>query len=213
MEVGGFLTYTHIIFDFDGTLVDSVIVQNKILNKLAAKHHFNNISPEDFKSRDNLTLRKKLCMLSLVVRIQSEFKAFYHENIPAIKPFDGLLDTLSLLHENGYKIAIISSNAAENVSRFLELSNIMYDISVISSKGLFGKHKAFAEFVKQHHCKVEDILYIGDEIRDVKACNKSGIDIAFVKWGFDANKDITSYPIKFIASSPLELQQFLLPTF
>jgi phosphoglycolate phosphatase len=205
------LNYKYIVFDFDGTLADSIAVQNKILNELASKHHLDNIRPEDFKNRDNLTVRKKVQMLTLVVKIQSEFKSLYNQNISDVKPFDDVLSLLSLLNEQGYGVAIISSNAKENIEKFLKLNSIDFKISILSAKGLFGKHKAFTKFVKQHQCSVKDILYIGDEIRDVKACKKSGVDIVFAKWGMDADKDITSYNIKFIASSPLELQQFLIP--
>lgn len=203
------MSYTYIIFDFDGTLADSITVQNKILSELAAKHHYDNISSEDFINRDNLTVRKKAQMLSFVAKIQSDFITLYSKNISDIKAFDGVLSMLSSLHEVKYGIAIISSNARENIVSFLKQNNIVAKIPIISSKGFFGKQKAFEEFMKQYQCRAKDILYIGDEIRDIKACNKSGIDIAFVKWGLDANKDITPYDIKFVASSPVELQQFL----
>lgn len=206
------MKYTYVIFDFDGTLANSVSVQNKILNELAVNHHFDKISAEDFKNRDNLTLYQKAQLLWLVITIQSEFKALYNENIANVKPFDGLLSMLPLLQDHGYKIVIISSNAEENISKFLKQNNFTSEILIISTKGIFGKQKAFAKFVKQQQCSTADILYIGDEIRDVKACNKSGVDVAFVKWGLDADKDLTSYNIKLIVSSPSELQQLLITT-
>ncbi|MBP1736536.1 MAG: HAD-superfamily hydrolase, subfamily variant 1 [Oscillospiraceae bacterium] len=205
------MAYQYIIFDFDGTIVDSVSVQNEILKELAMKHHFNNMDVKAFRRRDSLTFRKKAQMLSFVIQIQAEYKSLYNELLFKVKPFEGLLSLLSSLQASGYDLAIISSNAAENIAKFLHLNDAALDIPIISSKGLSGKHKALTEFTRRYHCHSSDILYIGDEIRDIKACNKSKVDIAFVRWGLDADKDLTSYNIKFVASSVLELRQFLIP--
>lgn len=204
------MRYTYLIFDFDGTLADSSEVQLTVLNELAKKHHFAKFTPEDYKNRDTMPLTQKLQMLSLILKLQSEFTLSYGRHIAKVKPIGELLSFLPLLQAYGYQIVVLSSNTEENITKFFKLHHVPPDIPVISSKGLFNKHKAFSEFIKQRQCKADDILYIGDEIRDIKACSKSGIDMVFVKWGLDGDRDISSYKVKYTTSSPVDLKNLLI---
>jgi phosphoglycolate phosphatase len=59
--------------------------------------------------------------------------------------------------------------------------------------------------MKDHKLSPADILYVGDEIRDVKACEKVNVDIAFANWGVDAGEDLNGYSVKCILNNPSEL--------
>ena len=130
-------------------------------------------------------MTQKVRMLSFMMKIQPEFIALYGENLEKIHLFDGMLELLLACHKKGYRIAVLSSNAVENIRAFFGRHSLPFDLEIVSSNGLFGKHKTIKEFAKEHGVTVSDLLYIGDEIRDVKACNRCGADIAFVRWGLD----------------------------
>ena len=59
--------------------------------------------------------------------------------------------------------------------------------------------------MKDNGFSAADILYVGDEVRDIKACNKVNVDIAFANWGVDANEDLSSYSVKYILENPSDL--------
>jgi phosphoglycolate phosphatase len=50
-----------------------------------------------------------------------------------------------------------------------------------------------------------DVVYIGDEYRDILACKKSKIKIISVTWGFDSRDLLVSGNPDFIVDSPVEL--------
>ncbi len=50
--------------------------------------------------------------------------------------------------------------------------------------------------MKDNGLSAADILYVGDGIRDIAACNKANVDIAFANWGMDANEDLSGYSVK-----------------
>jgi phosphoglycolate phosphatase len=202
--------YNYIIFDFDGTIADSDKVVNEILSNLAIKYRIHNLSPKEFKHKSELSLIKKIKMLLFIHKVETEFKIQYGKNVSSIKAFDNVLSIINQINKAGYKLAVISSNTKPNIDSFFRLNNISFDIIVLSSKGLFGKHKSITNFLQEHNCTKDSVLYIGDEIRDIKACNKSGVDIAFVKWGLDGNEDISAFKPKFIISTPEELLGILL---
>lgn len=135
----------------------------------------------------------------------------YGESISKIRPYDGVLQMLQTLNGcHSHQLVILSSNSVENIKAFLKMNTIEIDCNVLTAKGLFGKHRAIKDYIAKQKCETSDILYIGDEIRDILACNKAGVDIAFVKWGVDSNEDIESFKVKYLAETPSDLLTFLL---
>lgn len=41
------------------------------------------------------------------------------------------------------------------------------------------------KFLKEKKLQTEEVLYVGDEQRDVVACKKIGVEIIWVGWGYD----------------------------
>lgn len=197
--------YKYLIFDFDGTIVDSDNTMNEIINSLAEKYNFNDYS-RDFK---NLSISQKLKTLFFVQKVKPEFRKIYGEKIDTIKAFDKMIALIESLYQSGYSLSILTSNTEDNVKRFFRLNDISFNIPIISSKGFFGKTKVIRKYIENNNCLLSDVLYIGDEIRDIKACNKAGIDIAFVKWGLDGKKDIAALATRYAVSTPIELENLL----
>jgi phosphoglycolate phosphatase len=83
------------------------------------------------------------------------------------------------------------------------------DINIISTNGFFGKAKAIRNYRKMNCCNISEIIYIGDEVRDIKACNKVGVDIIFVKWGLDQIHNGNDLKIAYAVSSPDEILSIL----
>jgi phosphoglycolate phosphatase len=120
-----------------------------------------------------------------------------------------MLDLLYILNKNDFKLAVVSSNKEDNILEFFKVNNVNLDIEVFVSRGLFDKSKVIKRFIKRNRFTRTDVLYVGDEIRDIKACEKSSVDIAFVKWGLDGNENIDMYKPKFVVCSQDELKKII----
>lgn len=197
--------YRYILFDFDGTIADSAAVVERNLRLLCGKYGFHKLSYEEFKPGAALSLPKKFCLYWFLRKIEREFKKLYLDNISSIRMFDQIAEVLSLLHAAGYPLVILSSNTVSNIQAFLKHNRISLGIVVLSSKGLYGKHKAIRRFLSEHDCAPDQLLYVGDEFRDIRACKRAGVDMAFVTWGLDGNKDVSHLKPTYILSSPEEL--------
>ena len=80
----------------------------------------------------------------------------------------------------------------------------------ISSKSkLSGKAKHLKSIMRTFSLEPEEILYVGDEIRDVKACKKVGIPIAAVTWGFNAKEALAETQPEYLFDTPQELLEFI----
>lgn len=203
------VNYKSIIFDFDGTLANSADVVSEILDKLIEKHNFTKVTPKELKHRKAASFFKKIQMMGFMLKIQNEFKQMYGENISKVQWYNDMPEVLQALSGYGYQLAILSSNSSENIKDFLKVNAIDFPYPVLNSKGFFGKHKTIKEYITAQRIPASDVLYIGDEIRDVKACNKAGIDITFVTWGADSDEDISNFNVRYIAKAPSDILTFL----
>ncbi len=98
-----------------------------------------------------------------------------------------------MLQESGYKLAIISSNRKKNIQEYLHVHNIKFFKTIFCDKGrsLFVKHKTIKKFLKTHRIPVSQMVYIGDEGRDVSACKRIRVPVIGVAWGWDSHKRLS----------------------
>ena len=52
-----------------------------------------------------------------------------------------------------------------------------------------------------------NVLYVGDEVRDIEAAKKAGIRIAAVTWGYNSKKALEAYKPDYLVTKPEELLQ------
>lgn len=199
----------YVIFDFDGTLVDSKMSFLYIWNTIAKEYGFKGIKSEEIEDFRKLSIpemckRTNFPMYKLPFIIPKCYK-LYKDCISKVEIINGTQDMLKSIHEKGYKTAIISSNTKENIEWFLKDNNITDITSIICSKSIFGKDKLINKFLRENNLKQCEVIYVGDEQRDIKACKKAGIKIIWVNWGFDSIELIEKENPDFKAYAPEEI--------
>lgn len=202
-----------IIFDFDGTIADSLSLLVNSINNIANDYGYKNIDISESKIRQtsikDLIKTYKVSLFKLPFLVNATYQSMA-KNSDLIKPFCGIVDAVKELKQNNFKLSIISSNNKENIQNFLKkhaLNNIFDNIYTGSS--IFGKHKIINKFLNKYNLKQEDTIYIGDEIRDIVAAKKSGIKIIAVSWGFNEPSILEKHSPDFIAFYPSEILKFL----
>ena len=148
------MTQKVIIFDFDGTIADTVDALVSIANRLAVDFGYIQITPEQLDYLKNLTSREiiKYSGVSLfkipflVKKVKSELKS----KIPELKPIPGIQEALIELQTEGYKLGIITSNSQENVTQFLTINNLDHLFNFIySGITIFGKTTILNNVLRQ----------------------------------------------------------------
>ncbi len=200
-----------IIFDFDGTLVDSTDLIFLIFNQL--KDEFNlkqfehyeleELRKKSLKELISLSKISPLQLPKLIKRVQEELKQF----IPELSWHSGMSELIIKLKQSGYKMGILTANSVENVNKFLQLQNFDYFEFVYSAKKIFSKEKRLKKVIKNKRLKIHEVLYVGDEVSDVEACQAVGVDIVAVDWGFDSMELLEACNPSYLASTPKQLLQ------
>jgi phosphoglycolate phosphatase len=181
--------YKLVVWDFDGTLVDSMQSALAIYNRLAAELHYRPI--EDPVAVRSMTTRQFLrhhgISLWRLPRLIRKFHAAAAEGAHELRLHAGLLETLSAASASGARLGVLSSNKEENIRRCLRANGAEEFFSfVVGYPRLFGKGKALRRIMKGERVECAEVLYVGDEVRDIEAARKARVASAAVTWGFHA---------------------------
>lgn len=201
-----------IIFDFDGTIADSFAAVLKIANQLAPQFGYALTWPEDIPRLKNLSSREivKQSKVSpfklpfLLRRLRGEL----NREMEQLELIVGMKTALLTLKQQGYRLGIVTSNSRENVVAFLKAQELdtIFDF-VGSGLALFGKGRVIQRILKQHRLNPEDVIYVGDETRDIEAARKIGIKVISVSWGYNSSQALAAENPDFLIHRPEELLQ------
>jgi len=203
----------YLLFDFDGTLADSFGLGLKIYNQHAVQHHLEPVSDELFQKLRGIPTHKAIRLLKIpfyrIPKLIPLFLKEYRDIIHHLKPFPDIHKLLESLHQQNIGMALLTSNTVDNVQHFLELHNLEYFDWVEHSSGLFKKQHTIAHQIKKHSLQSSEVIYIGDETRDIIAAHKCGIRIISVTWGLHTSELLASFRPDFIADNPQEIKDIV----
>ncbi len=182
-----------IIFDFDGTIADTLETIAVLYNQIASdfnckpvsfeeKERFRSMKTPEFLKECNIPL---LLLPILAIRIKHEMR---HE-IKKVKPIEGMIKALHDIRNAGIKIGVLSSNSVDNIRLFLNENKIndIFDF-VHSGKNIFGKDKVILRLLSKYKIKRDSVVYVGDETRDIEALKRIKVPIIAVSWGFNSHE-------------------------
>ena len=122
------MTTKVIIFDFDGTIADTVDALVSIANNLAVEFNYAQITPEEFVILKSLTSKEifKYCGIPLfkIPFLLKKVKKELKNKIPELKPIQGIPEALVELKNDGNRLGIVTSNSKDNVQEFLKVNHL-----------------------------------------------------------------------------------------
>ena len=202
-----------IIFDFDGTLADTIDILLSITNRLSAEFGFKSATKEELAQLSNLNSWQilqysgiSIFKFPLLIR---RLKAELHSEVPHIQLFPGIKEVLLELKKCGFQLGIITSNSRENVLGALERNGLQDTFTFIYSGSTFGKHKVINKWLRIENIHTEKVVYVGDEIRDIDAAKKTGIKVIAVGWGFNSPQALAAQNPNFLIERPQELIEIM----
>ncbi|MEM7371624.1 MAG: HAD-IA family hydrolase [Bacteroidota bacterium] len=202
-----------LIFDFDGTIADTLVVAEQVLNETGREFGLPRISRQqlmEFKHKSIPELLKLsglswIQLPSFVKKLRSRFKSHAKQ----VNPIQGMPEILSTLKTRGYRMEILTSNAQEVVQCFLQDHDLSVFEFVHAPDSIFGKSKALKNILKRRKLSASQVVMIGDELRDVEAAQKVGMESIAVTWGFNSEQLLRKGGANHIVTKPDHLLQLL----
>jgi phosphoglycolate phosphatase len=132
-------------------------------------------------------------------------------NIDRLQLIDGMKDALTEMRNHTDSFGILTSNTTANVDVFLRNHGLRDLFEFVSSTSkLTGKARHLRAIRKTFSLKNTEMLYIGDELRDVKAAQKASIPHAAVSWGFNSRESLEKAKPTYLIDHPEEFMRLLI---
>jgi len=201
-----------IIFDFDGTIANTLPVIKQIIIRLAYSFGFKTPTEDQmdqYRSKQYKKIIKELQIplykipFLLQAGRNKMSNSIHHTNI-----FPGIKECIQRLINNKLTVGILTSNSKINVEIFLKKHHIPIKI-IHNELNLFGKDKALDRLIKQYKWDKNQVIYIGDEVRDIEACHTVGIDVIAVSWGFNQKELLEKFNPTVIVKHPNDIYKYL----
>ena len=204
------MKYTTIVFDCDGTLLDTSTDLFNSVNYVLRKHNFPERSMAEVKAKlgNAVAYLMRHCLPSTVADSDlesyiDEFKAYYGEHLKdTTAPYNGILDMLDLLRKKGYKIAIVSNKIQEGVTPLnKEYFGDRLPVAIGERPGLQRKPAPdmVLQALKELNSTPEESIYVCDSELDLATAENSVLLCIGVTWGFREEALLHELGVKYIA--------------
>lgn len=199
-----------LIFDFDGTLADTIATGIVIFNEIASDYGLKPVTAEQVRELRKLNTRALLDELGisrlLAVKLGAHIRRLLHERMDTVEMIKGAREMIAGLHAEGFRLGIITSNAAENVRSVLRRFDLLECFLFIEAGvSLFGKSRRIANVLKRTGIPASLSMYVGDETRDMEAARKSAVSGVAVCWGANGRDAMVTEGPDYCIDDPAEL--------
>jgi len=185
-----------LIFDMDGTLVDT---RHDITTSINYVRGLKNMPPLtqnevlEIINHKREELAKKLYDTdSYLPEDRAVFEEHYRDQCTKnVVPFDGVVETLTVLKKTGAKMSVATNAPTEFGERILKAAGIEYFFDFIIGACKVNNPKPDSEMIyligKLYNCGIlncESTFIIGDNYTDITAGKNAGIKSVFANWGY-----------------------------
>ena len=179
--------YRLAIFDFDGTLADSLPWFRASFQGMVERFGLAPVAADELEGLRGLTARQIMARLNVPVwqlpAIVSDMRRRKLAAASGISLFSGVPALLSDLQRLGIETAIVSSDSEASVRQVLG-QTATFISHFDCGAALFGKHHKFRRVARRLKSKASETICIGDELRDIEAARTADMDSGAVAWGY-----------------------------
>ena len=216
------MQYDLIIFDMDGTILDTLDDLKESVNYALRCAGYPERTKDEVRSFVGNGIRK-LIERSVprgtdeqkIVAVHEYFTAHYTEHCAdSTRSYDGISILLKHLRQAGYKTAVVSNKADYAVQALCKKYFAdQFDMAAGEQLPFYQKKPApdlVNLILKKMDISRERAVYIGDSDVDIETARNAGMDCIAVDWGFRDRDFLISHGAKTIASDAVQLEQLLL---
>lgn len=188
-----------IVFDLDGTLIDTAPDLVATLNIILTREGLSPLAYEAARSlvgsgakamiARGLEAEGRPCPALRLEELFADFIAYYSEHLTECsQPFPGVTDALDALSERGYQFAVCTNKIERLSTDLLKHHDLAQRFVAICGPDTFGIEKPDPEILRRTVTRaggtLERAIMIGDSIVDIHTARAAGIPVIAVDFGY-----------------------------
>ncbi len=214
------MSYKAVIFDLDGTLLDTLEDLRDAVNAALRSQSLPERSLEEVR---NFVGNGIVRLMERAVpggsghpafeEIMQAFRTFYQEHCQdKTSPYPGILDMLRQLREDKIKTAVVSNKADFAVRELMPVYFAgLIDTSYGENEAAGIRKKPSPDMVNQAlrdlGCTAQSAVYVGDSDVDLETAANAGMDCISVSWGFREREFLLRHGAQIIIDEPSQLAE------
>lgn len=216
------MSYKAVIFDLDGTLVNSIEDIADAMNEALEIYNYPTHSYDVYKGligngiknlvtkalpethRDEAQVRRSFESMMAIYRQHCSDKT---------KPYDGIIELLDTLKSKEIKVSVLSNKEHKYTKKVASklLPNYFESVDGLTKEAHKKPNPIKAiEISNNLNLKPEDIIYVGDTDVDMQTANNANMLAVGVSWGFREKQELIDNGAKVILDHPLDLMDIVL---
>lgn len=207
-----------VIFDLDGTLLDTLADIGDSVNRMLTEYGFAEHTLDDYRRFIGNGL-KMLVMRALPIAGRSEemvnacvhrARDVYWENWNhKTRPYQGILELLDALEEKKIIKAVLSNKPHDFTVRYVEAYFDRWSFAVVMGQNDHFPAKpdptAALEIARRLDIPPAGFLFVGDSAVDMKTARSAGMHAVGAGWGFRGPRELAQNGCRSLVSDPLEI--------
>jgi len=201
-----------IIFDFDGTLINTNQLVKDGLNNLAQIHLGRPLTHMELCELNGKHLNDQIRYITKdnIKQTVLHFKKWYAENHNKLaSTFKGIPELLQILRHEKIQMGIVSNNSTLPVQQGLNHLNFNHYFQDIITSDDVAKPKPDPEgiecILKKMNLRSEEVLYVGDSPSDVLAAKNANVKSCLVDWTVLSETEKRKLSADYRIQKPLEI--------
>lgn len=213
-----------ILFDLDGTLVDSLQDLADSCNYALRQNGFPPHPTADYRYLVGQGVNRLLLDASSVsaediqtqARLKQSFDQYYHQHFADnTRPYPGILSMLEALQKRGYRLGLLSNKPDTFVQTIADTLGLRpyLDICRGQTDGIPRKPDPTAALLLMRRLDgtPHETYYVGDSDVDIQTAQNAGFHSIGVSWGFRGRAELEQSGADRIADTPAELLSLFPP--
>lgn len=212
------MKYDAVIFDLDGTLLDTLEDLANSVNFALRAHDMPERTISEVRSFVGTgigNLIKKSVPENTgaekCAEVLDTFRNHYKDHSTDMtRPYDGIISLLSDIRAAGVPTAVVSNKVDIAVQMLVKgYFDGLIDVAVGELEGVNRKPEPDTVFLAMEKMGVKNAVYIGDSEVDVKTAKNASLDGVFVSWGFRTEADLRAAGAETVVHNTGELWEVL----
>lgn len=216
------MRFKGVIFDLDGTLVNSLEDIADSMNRVLGEYGFPKHDLEDYKRFVGRGLRNLVSRAlpegmkdeGLISRCRDSMLEEYGKSyLNKTRPYDGITDLLDELVRRGLKLAVFSNKNDDLTKKMVAtlLPDWRFAAVIGSSAEMPEKPDPKGALLVSGQLGIspERLIYVGDSDVDMETAHNTGMYAVGALWGFRTKEELISNGAEYLLKHPMDLLQIL----